>query len=127
MLYTKRSSFSPDQLDQRLRDSAQKHKFGILNVQDLQATLKSKGIDFPNSVRVYDVCNPQAAAQALTHDLRVSTVLPCRISITSSGNGAEISTVRPTTLLQVTGVEGTEATAQSVERDIIAIIDEAAG
>lgn len=125
MTYSKHSSRKLDELDARLRESAQRHKFGVLHVHDLAATLKGKGIELGHECRVYDVCNPQAASEALRNDPRIATVLPCRIAVTSDRNGATVSTVKPTDLLRATGLAGVEQIAAQVEREMVAIIDEA--
>jgi uncharacterized protein (DUF302 family) len=58
--------------------------------------------------------------------MAVSTLLPCRISIFSDGQGSTIATVKPTDLLRATGLTGIETLAEEVEREVLAIIDEAA-
>lgn len=126
MTYSKHSSRNPEEVEGRLREAATRHKFGILHVHDLRQTLNSKGIELGSECRVYDVCNPQAASKALHTEMRVSTVLPCRISIFSETQGCTIATVRPTSLLEATGLDGVAALAEEVEREILAIIDEAA-
>lgn len=126
MTYSKHSSRSPEDVEKRLREAATKHKFGILHVHDLRQTLESKGIELGSECKVYDVCNPQAAAKALHREMRVSTVLPCRISIFNENQGCTIATVRPTSLLEATGLEGVASLAEEVEREVLAIIDEAA-
>jgi uncharacterized protein (DUF302 family) len=126
MTYTKESSLTPDEVDARLRKAAQRHKFGVLNVQDLRATLQSKGIDLGSECRIYDVCNPQAATAALRNEMKTSVVLPCRISVFTDGTGTKIATVKPTDLLQATGLTGVEGLAKEVEQEVMAIIDEAA-
>ncbi len=126
MTYTKDSSRSLEQIDQRLREAAQKHKFGVLNVLDIQQTLKSKGIELGRECRIYDVCNPQAASTALQHDMNASVVLPCRISVYKSGAGCTLATVHPTDLMRATGLSGVEELANTIEKEMIAIIDEAA-
>lgn len=126
MTYSKHSLRSSEELEQRLREAAAKHKFGILHVHDLRQTLQSKGIELGSECKVYDVCNPQAAAKALHTEMRVSTVLPCRISIFTENQGCTIATVRPTSLLEATGLEGVASLAEEVEREVLAIIDEAA-
>jgi uncharacterized protein (DUF302 family) len=125
MIYSKHSSRSPEEVGKRLGEAAARHKFGVLHVHDLRQTLDSKGIQLGSECRVYDVCNPQAAAKALRTDMRVSTVLPCRISVFSEDGGCLISTVKPTSLFEATGLEGAETLAEEVERELLAIIDEA--
>ena len=126
MTYTRHTSRSAAEVETRLREAAASHKFGILNVLDIKETLKAKGIDFETPCRIYDVCNPQAAAAALAADLRISTVLPCRISVFADGDGCTIATVKPTDLLRTTGLPGVEELAAHIEKEIVAMIEEAA-
>ena len=126
MIYTKRSARTPEDIDGRLRQAAQNHKFRVLNVQDLRGTLKGKGIELGADCRVYDVCNPQAALQALQTNMGISTVLPCRISVYTDEQGTAIATLMPSAMLGATGLAGVEQLAKDVEREIVAIIDEAA-
>lgn len=126
MIYQKSSKHSPQEVEQSLREAVQRHKFGILHVLDLKNTLHEKGIDLDNEVRIYDVCNPQAAAQALRQDLATATVLPCRIAVYDNVSGSTIATVKPTDLFVATGLRHADTLAQDVERELLAIIDEAA-
>ena len=126
MTYSKHSSRSSEEIETRLREAAARHKFGVLHVHDLRQTLQSKGIELGSECKVYDVCNPQAASKALRTEMRVSTVLPCRISIFSENQGCTIATVRPTSLLEATGLDGVASLAGEIEREVLAIIDEAA-
>ena len=126
MTYSKHSVRSSEEIETRLREAAARHKFGVLHVHDLRQTLQSKGIELGSECKVYDVCNPQAASQALRTEMRVSTVLPCRISIFSENQGCTIATVRPTSLLAATGLDGVANLAQEIEGEVLAIIDEAA-
>ena len=125
MIYSKHSSRTPQEIEPRLREAAQRHKFGVLNVLDIKTTLQSKGIDFQKDCRIYDVCNPQAASQALAADLSASVVLPCRISVFADAHGTTIATVRPTDLLKSTGLTGVDDLARHIEGEMLAIIDEA--
>lgn len=126
MTYSKHSSRTSEEVETRLREAATRHKFGILHIHDLKQTLHSKGIELGSDCRVYDVCNPQAASKALTAEMQVSTVLPCRISIFSDKEGCTIATVKPTDLLNATGLGGIEALAAEIEGEVLAMIDEAA-
>ncbi len=126
MTYSKHSSRSSEEVEKRLAEAAARHKFGILHIHDLKQTLESKGIHLGSECRVYDVCNPQAAFKALITDMRVSTVLPCRISVFSEGEGCTIAAVKPTSMLGATGLDGVASLAEEVEREVLAIIDEAA-
>jgi uncharacterized protein (DUF302 family) len=126
MIYQVESSKSLTELDQALRGAAQRHKFGVLNVLDLKQTLSNKGIELGRECRVYDVCNPQAASKALAQDMSVSAVLPCRIAVFASGEKLRLATVVPTDLMRATGLAGVEELATEIEREISAIMNEAA-
>jgi uncharacterized protein (DUF302 family) len=126
MIYSKQSSRSHEDVGKRLEEAAARHKFGVLHIHDLKKTLESKGIQLGAECLVYDVCNPEAATRALHTDMRVSTVLPCRISIVSKEGGCLISTVKPTSLFAATGLKGSEALAAEVEQKVLKIIDECA-
>jgi uncharacterized protein (DUF302 family) len=126
MTYSKHSSRPAAEAESRLRDAAARHKFGILNVQDLEQTLKLKGFELGRGCRVFDVCNPLAASKALTLEMRLSAILPCRISVYSDGDGCTIATVKPTDLLRATGLSGVEQLAAEIEKEVVAMIDEAA-
>ncbi|HLH09681.1 MAG TPA: DUF302 domain-containing protein [Terriglobales bacterium] len=126
MIYSKGSERSLQEVDTRLREAAARHKFGVLHMHDLAQTLAGKGITLGKECRVYDVCNPQAASSALQNQMAISSVLPCRISVFSEGHGCRIATVNPTDLMSATGISGVEGIAGEVEREIKAIIDEAA-
>ena len=126
MIYSKPSTHSPDEIADRLAQAAARHKFGILHVHDLRQTLDAKGIQLGSECRIYDICNPQAATTALRADMRISAVLPCRISVFTQPGGSVLATVLPSALFAATGLQGAEPIAAEVQRELIAIIDESA-
>lgn len=117
---------SVEALDQALRAAAQNHKFGILNVTDLQGKLQEKGFPFGSTCLVYDVCNPAAASEVLTRQLEVSSVLPCRIALFERDGHLHLSTLRPTALIAHFGVPELTTAATTVEQELTAILEEAA-
>ncbi len=125
MIYSRHSSRSSSAVEARLRDAAARHKFGVLHVHDLRQTLQSKGIELGSDCKVFDVCNPQAATAALTSEMKISAVLPCRISVFTDGGGCTIATVKPTDLLRATGLADVEELAAEIEKEVLAMIDEA--
>jgi uncharacterized protein (DUF302 family) len=126
VIYQKSSKHSPQEVEQSLREAAQRHKFGVLHVLDLKNTLLTRGVDLDNEIRIYDVCNPLAASQTLHQDMATATVLPCRIAVYSNADGTTIATVKPTDLFAATGLQHSDTLARDVERELLAIIDEAA-
>ncbi len=99
MKYIVTSEKSIDQAAADLETAVKANQFGVLNVQDLQATLQSKGIDFQQPCRVFDVCNPHQAHAVLTEDISMNMALPCRISIWQENGQTKIGTISPKSML----------------------------
>ncbi|MCB1019915.1 MAG: DUF302 domain-containing protein [Acidobacteria bacterium] len=110
-----------------LEESAAAHKFGVLTVHDLQQTLQKKGVEMDREVRIFEVCNPHQAKRALDADPRVSTALPCRISVYASEGGLTLATILPTELMKGFESEEMAQTAREVEDVIVKMMGEAAG
>lgn len=113
----------------RVEEVCKAHKFGMLGTLDLQEKMKSKGIDFGRPCRIFEVCNPQSAAEVLNQNMRIATSLPCRIAIYAAGEGEEgcvISTVKPTRLMELYDAPGAMAEAKEIEDTMRAIVEELA-
>ncbi|MCC6362331.1 MAG: DUF302 domain-containing protein [Bryobacterales bacterium] len=120
------SGKSLEQIDAALRDSAARHKFGIITVHDLQATMKNKGVEFSKACMVYEVCNPHQAKKVLESNGAVSTALPCRISVYEVPGGYHIATLLPTALMKMFGNPELEPVAKEVEDVVTEMIRDAA-
>jgi len=105
------------------------HKFGVLNVHDLQGKLREKGVEFARGTLVFDVCNPHQAKKVLDAHAEVATALPCRIAAFEIEGGARtrLATIRPTELIGLFGAAALEPVAREVEATLEAILREAAG
>ena len=64
-----------------LESSVKKHGYGVLHIHDLGNTLRSKGIEFAEECKIFEVCNLVQAAKVLTIDLYLNMALhvefPC--------------------------------------------------
>lgn len=114
-----------DTVDADLRAAAARHRVGILNTTDLHQKLQEKGFAFGFPCRVYDVCNPGMAAEVLSRDLSVGSVLPCRICLYEKQGQVYLSMVKPTALLAHFGWSDGDI-ARQVEQEMSALLDEAA-
>lgn len=115
-----------DQVSKDLEAAVVRNKFGVLHIHDLKATMKNKGVDFPNECRIFEVCNPQKANSVLSTDMSLNMALPCRISIWEEDNKVKIGTLKPTELLSVlSDNENLKLIAAEVETTINTIIEEA--
>jgi uncharacterized protein (DUF302 family) len=126
MVYSRQAIGDMDAIGRRLEEAIKAHQFGILGMIDLQAKMKEKGVDFKNACRIYEVCNPRIAKQVLEKEMSISTALPCRISVFQEGNKITIATLLPTQTLGLFNVPELATVAEDVEKDILAMVDEAA-
>ena len=106
--------------------SVKRNGFGVLHVHDLGATLRSKGIDFAEQCRVFEVCNPAQAAKVLSSDMRLNMALPCRISVYTEKGSTRIGLITPVKMLSSLSQDpALTPVAQEVEDKTILMIDEA--
>ena len=116
-------------IDQAATDLAQAvadNKFGVLHIYDLKETLKSKGIEFDNECRVFEICNPVKAKEVMTEDMSMNMALPCRISIYQEGGKNIIGMIKPKDMLTaLSDSKKLHEIAQEVENTMYKIIDQA--
>ena len=126
MKYIVETDKSFDDAVNALHDTVPAHKFGILHVHDVKATLNGKGVPFEKGVKVFEVCNPQKASAVLNADMSLNMVLPCRVSVWEDSDGVKLGTLLPTALLEsLNDSSELRAAAEEVEKALLAIIDEA--
>lgn len=126
MLYVKEAHGTVEATGKRLEDAVKAHKFGVIGIIDLKGKMAEKGIAFGNACKIYEVCNPMQAKRVLEKDMSISTALPCRISVYEEKGSVKIATLLPTETLGLFGVPELGPVAQEVEREIKAMMDEAA-
>lgn len=124
IIYVVDSSLSVEDAARLLPEAAKRHEFGVLGSHDLKGKLNEKGLDFDNDCLVFDVCNPKQALTVLSADMRISTALPCRITIYQEGGTTKVATIKPTALLEMFHAPKLRAVAVKVERSVFAIMDE---
>jgi uncharacterized protein (DUF302 family) len=103
------------------------HGFGVLHVHDLGGTLRSKGIDFEEQCKVFEVCNPGQAAKVLSTDMRLNMALPCRISVFTDKGKTQVGLIKPAQMLSSLSDEPVLLqVAEEVEAKTIQMVDDAA-
>ena len=118
---------SVEQAAADLEAAVKNHKFGVLHVHDLQATLRNKGLDLENACRVFEVCNPHKAQAVLNDDMSLNMALPCRISVWSEQGKTRIGMIQPREMLALLSDSAAlAAVADEVETTTRSIIEEAA-
>jgi uncharacterized protein (DUF302 family) len=106
--------------------AVKRHGFGVLHVHDIGNTLRSKGQDFTENCRVFEVCNPAQAAKVLAVDLRLNTALPCRISVYTEKGQTRIGMIKPADMLAMLSKDAALAQiAREVEEKMLLMVGEA--
>jgi uncharacterized protein (DUF302 family) len=126
MYYIVASSKTFEQASSDLEAAVKRNGFGVLHIHDLGETLRSKGIDFSEQCRVFEVCNPKQAAKVLSTDMRLNMALPCRISVFTENGATRIGLIKPAQMLAaLSDNERLSKVASEVENKTILMVDEA--
>ncbi|QUN07415.1 DUF302 domain-containing protein [Shewanella yunxiaonensis] len=109
-----------------LEESVKKNGFGVLHIHNLGATLRSKGIDYAEECKVFEVCNPQQASKVLAIDVRLNMALPCRISVYTEGGKVKVGYIKPVEMLSALSNDAALVNiAREVESAMINILNAA--
>ena len=124
MYYVANTDKTFEQASSDLEGEVKSLQFGVLHVHDLGETLRSKGVDFKENCRVFEVCNPKEAAKVLAIDMQLNMALPCRISVYTENGETKIGLIRPTPMLATLSDDaGLAEIALGVEQKMIQMID----
>jgi len=125
MYYQVESDKSFEQAVTDLETAVKNHGFGVLHIHDLGGTLRSKGIDFAEECKVFEVCNPGKAAQVLSIDMHLNMALPCRISVFTENQQTKIGMIEPVPMLAMLSKdESLIQVAKEVQQQTMQMIDE---
>lgn len=109
-------------LEQAVKDNG----FGVLHIHNLGDTLRSKGVEFKEQCKVFEVCNPGHAAKVLSADMRLNMALPCRISVYTENSATKIGLIKPEQILSsLSDDDNLMDTAREVEAQVIQMIEDA--
>lgn len=126
MYYIVDSEKSFKQASDDLDAAVKRNGFGVLHIHDLGETLRSKGIEFTEQCRVFEVCNPKQAAKVMSTDMRLNMALPCRISVFTEKGVTKIGLIKPAQLLSaLADNKELDEVATEVETATIKMVDEA--
>ena len=126
MYYIVDSDKSFEQAVNDLDAAVKQHGFGVLHIHDLGNTLRSKGIDFKENCKVFEVCNPKQAAKVLAADMRLNMALPCRISVFTENKKTKIGLIKPVEMLSALSKdESLINTAKEVEEKTKLMVNQA--
>ena len=126
MYYIVESPKSFEQASTDLAAAVTRLGFGVLHIHDLGTTLRSKGIEFAEDCKIFEVCNPVQAAKVLATDMRLNMALPCRISVFTEQGKTKIGLIKPVEMLSALSQNPVlMEVAKEVEDKTIAMVDAA--
>jgi uncharacterized protein (DUF302 family) len=126
MYHIVESNKSFEQAATDLEAAVKRNEFGVLHIHDLGNILRSKGIDFAEQCRVFEVCNPIQASKVLSTDMRLNMALPCRISVYTEQGKTKIGMIKPEPMLAALSQDASLVkVAQEVEAKTKKMIEEA--
>ena len=100
-----------------------KYSFGVLNVLNIQETLKSKGKNLENECQIIDICKPSYAEEFLNEDISLSIIMPCRIAVYTQDGETTIALNSIVQLVDDINPDLIEL-AQRVQEELLELIDE---
>ena len=126
MYYIAETQKDFNQASDDLEESVKELGFGVLHIHDIGETLRSKGVEFTENCRVFEVCNPQEASKVLSIDMRLNMALPCRISVFTEQGKTKIGLIKPADMItSLSDDPGLMEIAQNVEAKTIQMVDAA--
>lgn len=126
MYYVAESNKAFEDAAADLEAAVRRNGFGVLHVHNLGSTLRSKGMDFDQQCKVFEVCKPEQAAKVLATDMRMNMALPCRISVYTQNGKTMIGMIKPTQIFSALSQDPALAqVAHEVEEKTMLMIDEA--
>lgn len=122
--FTKTIKMPFDQAVDEVTEALGKKGFGVLTTIDVKATLKKKlDADF-RPYTILGACNPEFAYQALQHEDKIGTMLPCNVILQEKEPGRiEVSAVDPVASMQSIENPDLGQIAQEVRQSLREIVE----
>jgi uncharacterized protein (DUF302 family) len=105
-----------DDAIERVTRALQAEGFGVITDIDVQATFKKKLNAEFRPYRILGACDPQMALQALNHEDKIGTMLPCNFIVQETANGIEIAAVDPVVAMSRSDNPALRDLAEAVRR-----------
>lgn len=114
--FSRKLSASMEEAADRVIHELKEEGFGVLTEIDVKRALKEKlDVDF-RPYRILGACNPALAHQALQHEDKIGTMLPCNVVLQqSSDDEVEVSAIAPVASMQAVDNPALKAIAEQVQ------------
>jgi uncharacterized protein (DUF302 family) len=121
--YTVKTQKNIDEIIEEITPMLSEIQFGVLGTLDFKEIFAKKGIDYPHEYKLLEICNPQAAKQALDSDPNIGLLLPCTMAVYEKDGENYISLAKPTVLLSVASNTELESMGKEIEIKLIEVIE----
>lgn len=121
--YTVKTQKNIDDVIEEITSNLLEIKFGVLGILDFKEIFAKKGIDYTHEYKLLEICNPQAAKQALDSDPDIGLLLPCTMAVYEKDGENYISLAKPTTLLTVASKTELESMGKEIEEKLIKVME----
>jgi uncharacterized protein (DUF302 family) len=122
--YTVKTKKNIEQVIQEITAKLSEIKFGVLGTLDFKEIFAKKGVEYPHSYKLLEVCNPQAAKQALDSDPEIGLLLPCTIAVYEKNGENYISLAKPTSLLSISSNQDLQFMGKDIEEKLVHVIEQ---
>jgi uncharacterized protein (DUF302 family) len=121
---SKKVNYGFDDAIEKVTAELKEEGFGVLTEIDVKATLKKKlDVDF-RRYTILGACNPGFAYQALQHENKIGTMLPCNVIVEEQDDGTvEVSAVDPMASMQAVENADLAGIASEVKRKLEKVIE----
>ncbi|MEW6411220.1 MAG: DUF302 domain-containing protein [Candidatus Zixiibacteriota bacterium] len=117
LAYQMKSDKSFDAVVSNLEKQTSEHKFRVLHVHDVQATLAEKGLR-RGPLKIIEVCNAGFAHEALGKNINVALFMPCKFSVYTEGDQTVVTLARPSMIADMMPGTGLDELAGNVEETL---------
>lgn len=122
--YTVETSKAFEVAVQAIEQTTAEEGFRVLHTHDVAATLAEKG--FPRDpLKIIEICNTRYASEVLKKDVNIALMMPCPVAVYTQGEKTFISTMLPSTLVELYPQAGFDEIASKVEQVVLELINEA--
>lgn len=100
--------------------------FSLLQAHDQGETLRSRGLECDEELKVFEIASPRFSESLLACDMRLGLVLPWRISVFTEDGVTKIGLLRPSVLLAALSAQpAVGQLAREFEDKLRQVVDEA--
>ncbi|MBD3257773.1 DUF302 domain-containing protein [candidate division GN15 bacterium] len=124
MKYRIESEKSFDEVVANIETQTAEHKFRVLAIHDVQATLAEKGFE-RGPLKIIEVCSAPFANEALSHTIDTALFMPCRYTVYEENGKTQVVLGRPTMISQMMPKAGLENVANKAEETLKSIMQKA--